>query len=188
VSYLNRYLNIKVSGRKRKLEHDSDDQTKPCTKFEVRLESYTDGTDNSTFKHIHTETRDICFNCHEDSFDCSSRPLLNGRLPTDVSNLRVTVLLADKEEYKKENLFMSFKFHSSMASPAIFNEVLILRLIFVAVVLTILLMQHFIGKLPNSESEDRNKVLTLIKRQLILQAIMDAPFYLAAYYNPSFIR
>lgn len=185
---MNRNLHIKIAGRKRKLEHDSEEQVAPCTKLAMKLETYTNFLDNSTFKLIHGETKEVCFKCHEDSFDCNSRGLINVRLPTETSNVRLTVALADETSYKKENLFMSFKFQSTMANPAVFNEAFILKLIFVVIVLAVIYLQNIVKTLPSSGSKDRDDLLALIRRQLILQTLMDAPFYFTAYFRPTFIK
>lgn len=188
MSSLNRFLHVRIHPKKRKLENDLDKAEAYCVKIGYRLESYTDHTEETSFKEIHSDETNLCFNCEHNSFECEDHTLLNAHVPTAHSNLRLKLWPADKEAFKKQNMFMAFRFEATTGNPALLNELFWIRLILLILSVVLLGLHYGVRKLPFTEIQSRNELLNLIGRQLFLQVLMNDPLWIFVFSAPNLAR
>lgn len=189
LTYMNQYLHVHVSPRKRKIENEDGNPEVYCVKLKIKVEQYFDFKDPNTYSLMHEEVKNHCFHCDHDNFDCSSKSLVRGQLPLSSSHMRVRVSLEEEEKYRRDNFFMSFRFSSSVANAALFNELFWIKLLLLALTLGFLI-NHFmiIKNISESQNKERNYILTLIRRQLCLQILMNDPFFFMIYIHPNFLK
>jgi hypothetical protein len=186
MSELNRYMQIRIYPRKRKLENDQAKLESYCTRLGYQLEEYSDHKDPKTYSLLHSDDLKMCFKCEHNSFDCEGHTLLYAHVPPHNTNLRLKIWPVDLESFRQQNMFMAFRFETSTGNPALLNEIFWIRLLLI--VGSIALLHFRVRQLPFSDSNQRNELISLTGRQLFLQVLMNDPFWILVFTSPRLFR